>query len=200
MSGILPRAVYLALALCSLLAACGGGRATSPSATAGAKHSPVVARQVIKVGSPALVAGGIVPRPYTCAQKIWLPLRWGAIPRNTGELVLYMGGFGKTRLLKPGVTLTPITSRIVVLGLKPTLHTLDIGPLPKHALGLTEAGVPMCPHRTSGEKLFFKLYALPRGQRVSLASVNTQSPINILNRVAHDALAIGELTATYGGP
>jgi hypothetical protein len=201
MSGVLPRGVYLsALAVCSLLAGCGRGQTTRASAPIGAKHLPVAARQVIKVASPVLVAGDIVPQPYGCAEEIWLPLRWGAIPRGAAELVLYMGGFGKTQLLRRGVSLTPITSRLVVVGLKPSLHTLDVGRLPKHSLALTESGVPVCPQRALGEKLFFKLYALASAQRVSLASASMQSQLDILNHVARDALAIGELTATYGGP
>lgn len=67
-----------ALVAAALLAACGGGSSSPP-------------RVRIDVTSPAFVAGGAIPRQYTCdGQDVSPPLSWSGVPHGARELDLVM--------------------------------------------------------------------------------------------------------------
>jgi Raf kinase inhibitor-like YbhB/YbcL family protein len=70
------------------LAGCGGSSSkTAPPRTA----TPTGKPQRISVTSPAFVAGGAIPRQYTCdGHDASPPLRWSGVPGNATELDLTM--------------------------------------------------------------------------------------------------------------
>lgn len=161
----------------------------------GVRVSSAVRRQ-LAFQSPVLVAGNDMPSRYKCAEKIWLPLRWGAVPVGTAELVLNINGYGPTQVIGRGGTLTPVIAGALIVGLKPKLHELPVGDLPKGAFGLLEANVPACPPRISGGRFVFRLFALSPKQQIRHPQA-IGSGFELLNKLILHASAVGEFDARY---
>src|ERR1700685_2746300 len=105
----------------------------------GAKHSTVVSNPTISLQSPVLVSGYVIPARYKCdAARVWLPLRWSAVPAKTEELVVLI-----TSSNWPNSTETIAAS--LIIGLKPTTHSLSTGNLPHHVLAEVSGSLPGCP-------------------------------------------------------
>jgi hypothetical protein len=131
-----------------VLAACGGSSSAPKSLT-------------IPFKSPAVV-GSILPARYTCdGQDVSPPLEWGAVPATTKELVFFILG------LKPN----PATGRYkftvewALAGVKPALHKLSAGEVPKGAhVGTATDGkrrYSVCPAKHTSEQFQFAVYAVP---------------------------------------
>lgn len=142
-------------------------------------------------------AGGAIPRRYSCAQKVWLPLRWGSLPSDTSEVVLYFGGYGTPRTVARGVRVRTLVAAWGVIGLPPSLHRLDVGPLPAHALALSSGRVPACPPDAPGQRIDFKLYALTAAHRVRLGALRGTSAAELLASIRDNARTWGEFDADY---
>jgi Raf kinase inhibitor-like YbhB/YbcL family protein len=82
--------VVAVIAVALGLTGCGGGtRSHSGVAISGATTTPVPA--TIRVTSPALSAGGTIPRAYTCdGADLPIPLRWSGVPASATALKLVM--------------------------------------------------------------------------------------------------------------
>lgn len=154
-------------------------------------------RADISIHSPGLLDGATIPARYACTKGIWLPLRWGAVPPDTGELVLYMGSFGERRPTSKNTTYALIVARSMVVGLKPTTHELPAGALPYGAHTLVDAQMPTCPSNPSGREFVFRLYALPRSRRFEHNRLISEAMSNLVERISHEASAIGVLSANY---
>jgi hypothetical protein len=152
----------------------------------------------ISFQSPALIAGRVIPASYKCGSKIWLPLRWGALPINTGELALYVGGLGAREVIGKGETRYPLVAATLVIGLSPSLRGLPVDRLPPGARLLTDSGIAECSPRLAGRKLVFRLFALSTADRIKLSTLKAESPRELLVRIGRDALATGRFTASYG--
>jgi phosphatidylethanolamine-binding protein (PEBP) family uncharacterized protein len=184
------------LAIAALVAGCGGSFHASRSGA----RSGSTKQQEISFGSPA-VSGSkkLIPVRYQCTgARIWLPLKWGAVPPHTGELVLYVGGYGSPRTLAPGRRLALITARSLVIGIKPSMHQLSAGGMPAGAHGLNRLGLPVCPPKHEGQEFVFRLYAISREQKINPDALKSQSPSELLTKISRETLAVGLFTARYG--
>jgi phosphatidylethanolamine-binding protein (PEBP) family uncharacterized protein len=169
-------------------AAVGCGGATSPSAN----NTPEIAFL-----SPALTASKVIPARYKCdVNKIWLPVRWGALPSGTKELVMYVARYTNVRSTANGST-ARLLSQALIVGLKPTLHELQTGKLPHGALvGEYETGsqrVPICPAGRPSQGFIFRLYALRSPLNISKGKQGA----SLLSKLNSEALAAGTFTASY---
>lgn len=151
----------------------------------------------VSFSSPVLSARKVIPARFPCASKIWLPLHWGALPPDTGELVLYVGGLGAPRAVATGRRFTPFTGISVIVGLKATLRRLSVGGLPRGAVGVDEKGLPACPATLAGQRFVFTLFAIPRS-RALLPHLTGRTQSSILSKARADATGVGTFTATYG--
>ncbi len=177
------------------LAGCGSGG----SHHAGTSTRARALEHEIAFGSPAVTGGKQIPGGYRCTEgRIWLPLRWGDVPAGTSELVLYVGDYGSRRAVAPGRSLALITARSLVIGIKPSLHSLAVGAPPKGTHELTRLGLPVCPPEQRGQEFVFRLYALPRRQRVDPDALARQSPSALMEAIGRKPLAIGLFTADSG--
>src|ERR1700744_4222917 len=92
------------------IAAVGCGGSGSPSVN----NSPEIAFQ-----SPVLTAVKVIPARYKCdVNKVWLPLRWGALPADTKELAMYMARYSDVKSTANGAS-ARLLSQALIVGLKP---------------------------------------------------------------------------------
>jgi phosphatidylethanolamine-binding protein (PEBP) family uncharacterized protein len=140
-----------------------------------------------------------IPARYTCdGQDVSPSLEWGAVPADTGELVLFVLGFRHV----PESTRFAVSVEWVVAGIKPTLHGLAAGVLPHGArAGRAENGktrYSICPAKGAAEQYQFELYAMPASTAVPRSFVGTEllNALNI-NRAASPAIAHGAFVALY---
>jgi phosphatidylethanolamine-binding protein (PEBP) family uncharacterized protein len=149
--------------------------------------------------SPVLVSGKAIPARYTCnAQKIWLPVQWGALPAHTAELVLYIGRYSNSGSVTAGKLVAPkLIAQSLVIGLKPTLHGLTAGNPPKGALiGYYEVAhkpASICPPKGVTQNFLFRLYALTGKLNISGGSQGSE----FLTKLGSEAAAVGVFAASY---
>jgi phosphatidylethanolamine-binding protein (PEBP) family uncharacterized protein len=140
------------------LAGCGGsGSGLSISnPTVATKHAS------IRLTSTAIRTGEI-PARYTCdGANVAPPLKWGAVPSSSSEVVLF--ALAVTPGQSPSAA-SPV--EWAMAGLKPELHGIKAGELPQGAY-LVEAGdgkkqYSICPPRGQTRHYAFVLYAMPPG-------------------------------------
>jgi phosphatidylethanolamine-binding protein (PEBP) family uncharacterized protein len=158
-------------------AAAVGGATSVPKAGGG---------RVISLQSPVLTAGNTIPARYSCSgSKVWLPLRWSAVPDDARELVLFIAG---SNAVGDGNI-----AGTFIIGLEPTLRALQVGVLPP---GAHSGYVVACPPRVSNRKFYFTLYALSGADRIN--PYRAQPRVGLLNTLQAVALAEGRLEARYG--
>jgi phosphatidylethanolamine-binding protein (PEBP) family uncharacterized protein len=184
--GIKISLVLSLLVLVFAVAGCGGTAAPS------ANSAPEIAFQ-----SPVLTASKVIPARYRCnANKIWLPVQWGALPAKTKELVIYVARYSDIKTNPNGAT-ARLLSQALIVGLKPTMHELRAGKLPHGALvGEYVTGnehVPICPPGRPAQGFVFRLYALP--ERLNISKGNHSG--SLLTKLNGEALAAGTFTASY---
>jgi phosphatidylethanolamine-binding protein (PEBP) family uncharacterized protein len=137
---------------------CGAG-ATSPASNAAA----TARLHQIVLASPALTGKSIaIPARYTCdGADISLPLRWGAVPPTTREVLLVL--FSATPVNRERAA---ETVQWVVAGLPPGVHQLAAGKLPPGALvGRDAAGqsrYSICPARGAHASYLMAVFASPQ--------------------------------------
>jgi phosphatidylethanolamine-binding protein (PEBP) family uncharacterized protein len=183
--------VKFSLVICVLtlaVAAAGCGGSNSPAVN----NAPEIAFQ-----SPVLTAGKVIPARYKCdLNKVWLPVRWGPLPANTKELVMYVARYNDVKSTANGASVH-LLSQALVVGLKPTLHELRAGKLPHGALvGEYEASsqrTPICPAGRPAQGFVFRLYALRSPLNISKGKQGA----SLLNKLNSEALAAGTFTASY---
>lgn len=173
-----------------LAAACGGGRAPTPSPLPGMGQSAAP----LSLTSPAFPAGGEIPRKYTCdGDDVSPPLEWGTPPPGTQSLALIMddpdapvGTWdhwlvynlpADARGLPEGVVVGPKAGAMGCSG--------------KNSWGNLGYGGP-CP--PSGQhRYFFRVYALDTMLDLATGANKAQ----LLAAMAGHVLAQGELMGTY---
>lgn len=184
-----------------LACGCGQGSAASPSST-------------IRFGSPAVGADGVISPRVSCGEgTIWLPLKWGALPSGTKELVLYFGWLrwkaerGKRRLAVP---FGSIISKI-----EPSVHGIAANTLPAGA-AWSYFTVNNCQPVREGQEYLVELFALGHSQRAVPEPLNARFVTGLTEealgmgrfggssesatRLSEEALATGHFTAAYGQP
>lgn len=191
--------LVVALVLGALLTGCGQG-------------SPESSR--IQFGSPAVGANGVISPRYRCgAGTIWLPLRWGSVPEDARELVLYLGRFeaksgggkGKGFEVPFGVFMT---------GIKPSLRSIEANTFPPGLVPLAFHTSNSCPSQGKRRNLLVELFALDQPGQVAPQSLGasfvtrlTEDALGVPEPAAKSALAeklienaqaVGVFTATYG--
>jgi phosphatidylethanolamine-binding protein (PEBP) family uncharacterized protein len=166
----------------------------------GSSGTPAINREPeILFLSPALAAGRVIPARYQCDEsKVWIPLRWGALPADTKELVIYIARYGALVKNPNGGESARLLAQSLVVGLKPTLHGLAVGKLPSGVLvGTYNAGgteSQLCPRKKHVRQDFlFRLYALPNKQNITSGSKRGE----ILDILNNEAVAAGAFTASY---
>ena len=165
-------------------------------ALAGCGSGVIAPKPKIAVVGPRLGRGDSIPARYKCNQnKIWLPLRWGSLPANTHELVIYIARFRPAEVAggRQGI---PVAQQLIV-GLKPTLHQLLVGNLPPGALiGTADSNgkpIPICPTGGAARGFVFELYALPGEQHITKGTRGGE----LTAKLRAEALALGTFIATY---
>jgi phosphatidylethanolamine-binding protein (PEBP) family uncharacterized protein len=154
-SAALGLSVMLVLSL--VLSGCGGSGSPSREAVARVSFS-----------SPAITSHAI-PARYTCdGENTNPPLEWGAVPKDTGELVLTAIGLTPT---KPVSNDEIASIEWAIAGIKPSLHKLDPGEIPQGAHVGQSADerrhYNVCPKKGTTEEYQFMLYGVPVGAKVS---------------------------------
>jgi hypothetical protein len=149
--------------------------------------------------SPALTAEGGIPSRYACNEKIWLPLRWGRLPADAGELVLFAREAGTPTPTSHHSWTADIVAGSAIVGLKSTLHNLAVGRLPSGAVVARERRVATCSARLPGGKYVFTLFATPRAWSALREMRRLKSLRAFLAQVQKEAIAESTFTASYEG-
>lgn len=147
--------------------------------------------------SPAVTKGEDVPAHYECARKIWLPLRWGALPKGTGELAIYFASYGTPLNSSREVTLREMVAAWLVVGLRPTTHGLLVGRIPAGAVGLPDTKLPVCPPARKDQRVDVMLFALPSAHKLDPASLGGTSSPDLIRSIRREATVWGEFNAAY---
>jgi phosphatidylethanolamine-binding protein (PEBP) family uncharacterized protein len=126
-----------------------------PTRTTDAGSEPLPALAV-SVSVPVLLPGNLIPKLYTCdGNDLSLPVRWRGIPRSTAEIAVFIVNF------------QPVHGKLffdwAVGGIKPTLHGLTAGTLPRDAVvgrnSFGKSDYSICP--PSGKRSVFAVKVLP---------------------------------------
>jgi phosphatidylethanolamine-binding protein (PEBP) family uncharacterized protein len=111
---------------------------------------------------------GLIPARFTCdGQDISPPLEWGSVPPSTGSLVLFIVGITP----EPSTKSYALSVEWAVAGLKPGLHRLAAGELPRKAnVGRNSHGrlhYSICPEKDKDVQYDFELFGLPPSEAVA---------------------------------
>jgi hypothetical protein len=150
-------ALWVILASSFVLVGCGGSGSTSQSTAVKTSFK-----------SPAIVSH-LIPVRYTCdGENTNPPLEWGAVPSDTGELVLTAIGLTPT---VPPSNDYHASIEWAIAGIKPSLHRLEPGEIPRGAhVGVSSnehRHFNVCPKKGTTEEYQFMLYGVPSGAKVS---------------------------------
>jgi hypothetical protein len=187
--------------IAALLASCGGG--SSDVSTSDVRTIPL--------WSPGVDAAGVTRDGYGCgAGTIWLPLKWGRVPKGTKELVLYFGRYeneGGTRRVK-------VTFSALLVALKPKLRGLPANTYPPGAFIVDYNALNSCPATLRGQHLLVALFARPRAGQVPVGTLSkafaytlTEDALGVspqhsesmaAEKFTDGSLAVGQFTATVG--
>jgi phosphatidylethanolamine-binding protein (PEBP) family uncharacterized protein len=148
----------------------------------------------------AALASRRIPTRYTCdGSNVNPPLEWGAIPKDTGELVLAAVGLTPT---VPASDSFHASVEWAVAGIDPALHRLNPGALPRGAhVGLASSGkrhFNICPKKGTTEQYQFMLYGVPAGAKVA-ADFADEPILSVLTKpgTATSTTAEGAFVAAY---
>ena len=153
----------------------------------------------------------ISPRVRCGSGTIWIPLKWGALPSGTKELVLYFGWFkegaeaGGKRVVVPFGT--------VIREIKPSAHGIAANTLPEGS-EFSYFTINNCQPERKGQSYLVELFALDHPQ-LAVPGTLTRGFVNgiteealglgrfagdseVETRLAEESLAIGHFVATYG--
>lgn len=104
---------------------------------------------------------------HVCRARHTSPLEWGVVPKNTGELALFVVGY----VPEPATKTYALSIEWAVAGLSPTLHRLTTERLPFGAFaGVATGGkrtYSICPKRGVSEHYQFLLFAVPSTSAIS---------------------------------
>ncbi len=173
--------------------------AALPLAGCGSSSSALQPGVAVHFQSADVPAGRAIPARYTCDGKNVAPsFEWGAVPSNTGELVLLVVG------LKPSAIANKFSVSIewALAGINPQIHKLAAGQVPPGAhVGLASSGrraYSICPKKGVLEAYQFALYAVRSSISLSpkftgMSALAALSPPN----TSTSAIAHGAFVADY---
>jgi phosphatidylethanolamine-binding protein (PEBP) family uncharacterized protein len=187
------------------IALAGCGSSSSPGSSSSVPSTPRPGSSAVAAKAPTVIpltstaiAGAKIPARYTCdGANTAPPLKWGAVPSATKEIVLFALG------VTPGQASIGSSSIEWALGgVKAEVHELAAGKLPTGAF-LEEASdgkrhYSICPPRGQTKHYEFVVYAVP-----ALVQVTREvNGVKLLHNLAEGppnfrATAKGELSATY---
>lgn len=166
----------------------------------------------IRFWSPAVRPNGVVSPLVSCgAGTIWLPLKWGAVPSDTEELVLLITRYKKETVA--GSTRFKVPFAALVGKIKPTTHGIEANTYPPGVALAGSYGPISCPPARKGQKIMYELFALDHTLQLEMplkASFVTRFTEESLGarkfatksvaaaQLAEEPLAVGRFTATYG--
>ncbi len=141
------------------------------------------------LSSPAFKAGSAIPVRYTCdGANVSPPLQWGAIPKDTTELVLFVVNFNGH-----SASGGPLISWAVA-GLQPTLKGLAAGALPAGAIvgrnSLGQSRYSICPPKGHTERYIVSLFALQHPVSASPGFDASAVHETIVHTAEHNGLTI----------
>jgi phosphatidylethanolamine-binding protein (PEBP) family uncharacterized protein len=183
-----------ALLLALALAGCGSSASGNASGTSSSGLSTVTTKP-IPLTSTAFSLGSAIPARYTCdGANIAPPLKWGAVPPGTHEVVLFALGVSASGKKS--------TVEWAMGGLNPELHKVGAGEVPSGAF-LEQASdgkrhYSICPPAGQTQIYKFIVYAVP-----SLIKVTSKiNGTGLLHNLAEGppnfrAPAEGELPTSY---
>jgi phosphatidylethanolamine-binding protein (PEBP) family uncharacterized protein len=200
-------ATIVALLLALALTGCGtnstsGSKAASGPLTTSSKAASAPPTTSSKVASVRLTSSAIqhgqLPARYTCAgENISPPLTWGAVPSAIQELTL----FALEPAPSPTGNPTPAVEWVMA-GVKPALHHINAGELPRGAFllntGTGKVKYSLCPPKGQTKHYEFALYAIPTGVRVTPNLSGIALLTNLTNpNPQFQSPATGTIAATY---
>lgn len=164
----------------------------------------------IELSSPAVGADGVISPHVKCgAGTIWLPLKWGSIPSETEELILYFGRV--RRVAVDGAQRIRVPFADMLSGINPELHGMAANTFPLGAEPLNFGFAENCLPVRTGQKLLVELFALDHPQGVppndefvtrlaeeALGVAQYATASKAASEFREDALATGRFTAIYG--
>jgi phosphatidylethanolamine-binding protein (PEBP) family uncharacterized protein len=191
----------LALTGCGTSSTTSGKVASVPpntSSTAAGAH-PTTSSKIASVRlASSAIQHGQLPARYTCAgEDISPPLTWGAVPSTIQELALF------ALESAPGAPGQPIPGvEWVMAGVKPALHHINAGALPRGAFllntGTGKIKYSLCPPKGQTKHYAFALYAIPAGVHITPELSGIALLTNLTNNTpGFQSPAIGTITATY---
>jgi phosphatidylethanolamine-binding protein (PEBP) family uncharacterized protein len=153
---------------------------------------------VIKLSVPSLSPHGQIPAEFTCdGRNVSLPLKWGAVPAGTREMVLvvanytFVKGRPKLEFVNWGVA-----------GVNPAAHTITAGTLPPGSVvarnGYRRADYSICPSRAHLTRNYaIQLFALSQNVTVK-RGFNVE---HLMKKLEEESVikGYGQLLATYQG-
>jgi hypothetical protein len=182
-----------------LVCGCGQGSSASISST-------------IRFESPAVQSNGVISPRVSCgAGTIWLPLKWGALPDGTKELVLYFGWFKDGTGTGGQQIKVPFGS--VINKIEPSALGIAANTLPPES-EWQYFTLNNCQPEREGQNYLVELFALDHPQRAVPEPLNARFVTGIteealgtgryggdsgsVTRLSEEALATGHFVATYG--
>jgi hypothetical protein len=171
----------------------------------------------IRFESPAVRADGEIAPSYRCGYgSIWLPLKWGSVPADTAELVIYFGQFEEEGGGSSGVK---VPFGILITEIDPSVRSIPTNTLPEGAVPLGYRSSNSCPSERKGQNVVMQLFALDAEHQLaeegfSSVSLDAESTAELTEAaltngesnpsselaktLTEEALALGRFTATYG--
>jgi len=192
-----------ALMVASMLAGCGSGSSSDPATMSD--------RAAIDFRSPGVGTDGVISPQVSCgAGTLWLPLKWGAVPKGTAELAIYIGRVEYENVDGAKKFVAPFGA--LVYGIDPALHGIAANTFPQ---GVGPAGYygRSCPSVRTGQDILLALLALDRrgaappsltadfGTRLAEETLRVEQPATSSEpamKLLDETLAVGRITATYG--
>lgn len=149
--------VWLLLGLVGLLAVAGCGQASSDSGSSESSS--------IDFWSPAVRANGTIsPRVNCGAGTLWLPLKWGSIPSETEELMVYFSRF-KREAGDDGRKIKVLFAAMI-FEISPKLRGIEANTFPEQSEYRYYVSLVNCPYFRNGQHFFVELFALDHQREI----------------------------------
>lgn len=166
----------------------------------------------IRFWSPAVQANGVVSPRVSCgAGTLWLPLKWGALPDGTEELIVYIGRFKYGSVGAAEEVKVPFGALVARIG--PRTRGIAANTFPP-GVEPVSFGPTSCPRVRKGQNILMALFALDHAAAFPLESFDSDFATALTEEalgigrfagssdaetpLTEEALAVGHFTATYG--
>jgi hypothetical protein len=171
----------------------------------------------IRFESRAVLPNGEISPSYECGfGSVWLPLKWGSVPPETEELVLYFGRFKENA--GAGSPKIKVPFAILITDIDPTVREIETNTLPEGVVPVVYKIPNSCPSARNGQNIVMQLFALdgerqltaegvfPSLDKESVAQLTedalgmeqSSETSELAATLTEEALGSGSFTATYG--